>query len=201
MIELIYLLFLGFIIGLSGAILPGPLLVYTLSESVKKGFKAGPLVIVGHMIVEIVLLVMIAFGVEKFINTPFFNQAVSVIGGAALVLMAVHLLRTRWAISTTPSKSYGTIMGGIIFTAFNPGFPIWWVTAGARMLLEGYKTAAVTGVAVIVFGHWLADMGYFTLVSTLVHYGKENWLADRHLNQIKNILAVSLLAIGVYFIL
>lgn len=202
MIELIYLLMLGFIIGLSGAMLPGPLLVYTLSESMKKGWWAGPLVIVGHMIVEVILLLLIALGVTSFINSAFFVDAVSWAGGIALVLMSLHLLKTKWSISQNqPTKNYGTIAGGFIFTAFNPGFPVWWVTAGARMLLEGYRILGLLGVAVIVVGHWLADLGYFTLISTIVHYGKQNLLNDKHINKIKNILAIILLAIGVYFIL
>lgn len=202
MLETIYLLLLGFIIGVSGAILPGPLLVYTLSESVKKGYKAGPQVIFGHMMVEIVILVLIALGVASFMNSKLFIDAVSLAGGIALLFMGVGILKTRWSIDAKqPPKAYGTIAGGIIFSAFNPGFPVWWATAGARMLLEGYRVAGPFGVAVIVVGHWLADLGYFTLVSTLVHKGRQNILSEKNINKIKNLLAIMLLAIGTYFIL
>lgn len=38
----------SFVIGLSGALMPGPLLTATISESSQRGFIAGPLMIIGH---------------------------------------------------------------------------------------------------------------------------------------------------------
>ena len=40
-------------IGLSGALMPGPMLSVTVAESYKKGFWAGPLLVVGHAIPEL----------------------------------------------------------------------------------------------------------------------------------------------------
>ena len=42
----------SFVIAFSGAIMPGPLLTITIGESVKRGARAGPLIIVGHAILE-----------------------------------------------------------------------------------------------------------------------------------------------------
>ena len=36
----------SFVIALSGALMPGPVLTVTISESTKRGFWAGPLIIV-----------------------------------------------------------------------------------------------------------------------------------------------------------
>ena len=134
-------------------------------------------------------------------DSALFVDAVSLLGGLTLLLMAIHLFKSRWNMDFEgQDKGYGTVFGGIIFTALNPGFPRWWVTAGARMLLEGYKIFGLLGVGVIVVGHWIADIGYFTLVSTLVHHGKQNLLNDKNINKIKNFLALVLFIIGVYFL-
>ena len=42
------LLGIGFVVGISGAMMPGPLLIYTIQESLKKGKWTGALVILGH---------------------------------------------------------------------------------------------------------------------------------------------------------
>jgi threonine/homoserine/homoserine lactone efflux protein len=40
-LEFIYLFFLGLVVGLSGAMIPGPLLIYTIAESMRKGALTG----------------------------------------------------------------------------------------------------------------------------------------------------------------
>ena len=42
----------SFIVALSGALMPGPLLTVTVGEAARRGFWAGPLIIVGHALLE-----------------------------------------------------------------------------------------------------------------------------------------------------
>ncbi|MFH1403804.1 MAG: LysE family transporter [Candidatus Altiarchaeota archaeon] len=201
MTPLLYLLSIGFIIGLSGAMLPGPLLVYTISESMKKGVKTGPLVILGHMIVEVFLIALIALGLSSIMTSTLFVRMVGVVGGFALVVMGSSLYVSNWSLKDVKSSGKGNIvLGGMFFSAFNPGFPVWWATAGLVMLIKGFELSGYTGVAVIVVGHWLADLGYFTLIAGLVHHGRESLLSSRWVNHFKNILSLILGVIGLYFI-
>jgi hypothetical protein len=54
--ELLTIFFSSFIIAFSGAMMPGPLLTATISESSKRGFLAGPMLIAGPF-----------FSVKKFL--------------------------------------------------------------------------------------------------------------------------------------
>ena len=40
----------AFVVALSGAMAPGRVLTITISETLKRGFKAGPLIVLGHAI-------------------------------------------------------------------------------------------------------------------------------------------------------
>ena len=52
--------FKSFLIGFSGAMVPGTMLGVTIDGSLKKGWKAGPLIVLGHGILEILLIIVIA---------------------------------------------------------------------------------------------------------------------------------------------
>ena len=64
------LLFSGsFITGLSGAMAPGPLLTITIAYSIKRGFKTGPLIVIGHGILEFLLLLFLIYGPIKILHS------------------------------------------------------------------------------------------------------------------------------------
>jgi len=61
--------FSSFVVALSGALVPGPLFSITVAESARRGAVAGPLIIIGHGILEVSLIVLLVLGI-----TPFFSS-------------------------------------------------------------------------------------------------------------------------------
>ena len=196
------LLGIGFVVGISGAIMPGPLLVYTIQESLKKGKWVGALVILGHAIVEVFIFLLLALGLLSFFSAPEFTKAVSIIGGAALILMAFDSIKdlSSKVDIKLKNKSYGLVMGGVIFTAFNPGFPIWWLTAGTRLLMEGYAQMGLTGMIIVLIGHWGADLGWFLFVSYTASKGSKLLFEKGWYKGVRIFLAGMLAVIGAYFL-
>ena len=84
---------IGFIMGLTGAMAPGPLLTVTISESARRGGIVGPLVVLGHGILEAVLLVLIVFGVGSLLNNRLLFGFISFGGGLVLLYMAIDIIR------------------------------------------------------------------------------------------------------------
>jgi threonine/homoserine/homoserine lactone efflux protein len=196
------LLSIGFFVGISGAIMPGPLLIYTIQESLKKGKWVGALVILGHAIVEVFIFLLLALGLLSFVSAPEFTKAASIIGGAALIVMAfdsVKELNSKVSLQIK-KKPYGLVMGGIIFSAFNPGFPIWWLTAGTRLLMEGYAQMGLLGMIIVLIGHWGADLGWFLFVSFTASKGSRFLFEKGWYKGVRISLAALLLLIGVYFL-
>lgn len=56
-----YIFIVSFTIALSGAMMPGPLLTAVISESMKHGRKTGPLIILGHAILEVIMVTILLF--------------------------------------------------------------------------------------------------------------------------------------------
>lgn len=198
------LFWVGFSIGLSGALIPGPLLAYTIDESLRRGRWTGFMVIAGHVVVEIIVVLLFVYGLLDLLDNPLIFSSVSVLGGLFILYTAYELLReaNRGAheISLKKKLAYPTIVGGILFTCLNPAFPLWWVTVGSRMLLEGLRQAGMAGVWTIVAGHWLADVGWYVFVGVTTHSKKETLLAKDWIRTLKGVLAVFLAGIGAYFL-
>lgn len=200
---MLFLLGLGFIVGLSGAMIPGPLLIYTINESLHRGKWTGVMVIIGHAIVEVLVFLLLMFGLMELISSGIFLKAISIIGGLALILMALQSIkniRSEVKIQATKMK-YGVVIGGIIFTALNPSFPIWWATAGTRLLLEGLQVMGFIGMMLVFLGHLGADFGWFLLVSMTTSKSssflfEKGWYAN-----VRVFLSLMLFAIGLYFFL
>ena len=72
-LEIFRALLLGFTIGLTGALVPGPMLFATIELSLKKGWLAGPEVVFGHILVELVLSILILFGVASLSEVERFQ--------------------------------------------------------------------------------------------------------------------------------
>lgn len=195
------LLGIGFIVGISGAVMPGPLLIYTIQESLKKGKWTGALVILGHAIVEVFIFILLALGMLSFVSTTEFTKAVSILGGAALIVMSFDSLKglNSKVDIKIKKRSYGLVMGGIIFTSFNPGFPVWWLTAGTGLLMEGYSQMGIPGMMIVLIGHWGADLGWFLFVSMSSSKGSRYLFEKGWYKGVRVSLAALLAVIGTYF--
>ena len=84
----------SFVIALSGALMPGPLLTITLSESARRGFIAGPLIVCGHGILELILVLLLLLGLAPILNNDYVIGSVGLVGAVVLIWMAVGMIRT-----------------------------------------------------------------------------------------------------------
>jgi len=193
---------LGFAIGLSGALIPGPLLVYSISLALKRGTAAGVMPVWGHFFVEILVIVLILSGGGVLLQTPVAAKYIPWIGGGALIIMGLLVFRKSFSLTVpTQQRSSGhryAMVGGVVFTAFNPSFPVWWASVGTPVVLKIYL-GGLLGVALFMVGHWAADFGWYALVSYGVSRGK-SVLTDRAYRLLIRVLGLILVGFGVFFI-
>ena len=198
----ISLLIIGFIVGLSGAMLPGPMLIYTISKVIQGSLISGIKIVFGHMLVEVVAIILILLGLKEIIGLRIISNLLSLIGGLALIMMGLYTVSKATHMKLPEESrvnfSSGLITGGIFFTAFNPTFPTWWVTIGASLLSKALLSGII-GVVILVAGHWLADLAWFGSVSFAVCKGR-SLLNDIRYKLLLRILGFGLMGLGSYFI-
>ncbi|WP_342304374.1 LysE family transporter [Methanolobus sp. ZRKC5] len=174
MLELLEMLTIGFVVGMTGALVPGPMLFATIDTSLKKGWKAGPEIFIGHAILEFLVCILIIYGITAVSDNTII--AISIIGGATLVVFGILTMRNAKGAASSMHE-HGTtnsnpVLAGIITSASNPYFWLWWLAAGSALVLRGLEISLLAA-AMFVIGHWFADLGYFTVVSTSFSKGKK----------------------------
>ena len=159
---------LSLLLSLSGALMPGPLLTYTIARTLRTkrgGWLTGARVIAGHAALEGGLVCGLALGVVEFLRAPLTVKIIGVAGAALLAYMGIGLLRET--IRLPP------VLAGTLVSMGNPYWWIWWVTIGAAFLLRFDITLARWQALLAFFlGHELGDLGWFSTVSIALHFGR-----------------------------
>ena len=103
MIELTEALILGFTVGISVALIPGPMMFATVGAALKNGWRVGPSVFIGHALVELAIFVLILIGASSFIekmNISFLAK----IGGLIMLLFGLVMIKSAKGVSTTDTS-------------------------------------------------------------------------------------------------
>jgi threonine/homoserine/homoserine lactone efflux protein len=197
----------AFIIGLSGAMMPGPLLTYNINATLRRGFIAGPLLIVGHSLLELALIILIILGFNKYLADPVFTGVLGITGGGVLLWMSYGMISSAVkkevsmedSFKNSRKKQKRLILPGALLSISNPYWVLWWATIGLTYLTKSYKFG-ITGIAVFYLGHILSDFSWYTFVSWVVTMGKKI-MNDRVYRVLIIVFGLLLLYFAGFFIL
>jgi len=195
------LFILSFVIALSGALAPGPLLTAVIYESTKQGFKSGPLIILGHALIEIIMVTLIVLGLTRFINNPLVIKIISFMGSFILLYFGINML-TNLSSAALESKNSNKkpsnlALTGIMMSIANPYWTIWWLTIGLGLVL-GAQKLGILGIIIFFLGHISADLGWYSTVSWAISKKKEI-LSIKVYKGIISLCAYALICFGIYF--
>ncbi|MCX6997205.1 MAG: LysE family transporter [Kiritimatiellaeota bacterium] len=204
--NLLFLFWSAFVIGLSGAMAPGPVLTATISEVLKRGFRAGPLIVLGHALLELALLGAVIAGLSVWITRPAVLGALGVGGGLLLAVLGVHMMATSkkmaWAALNTRAEARAAIRGpvltGILTSLSTPLWALWWATIGLNYAALALKQG-LPGLTAFYSGHILADLAWYSLVALAVASGRR--ICPPHVYRILFLLCgLALTGLGGYFL-
>jgi threonine/homoserine/homoserine lactone efflux protein len=152
-------------ISLSGVLAPGPVTTQSIVMGAKNRF-AGSLIAVGHGIVELPLIILITFGAAGIFEHKAARIAIGLAGGAMLLFMAYGIYKSAKAADEKASKIVAgrPILAGIILSAGNPYFLVWWATVGLALALQA-KGLGIWAFAAFAVVHWLCDLIWYQTLS------------------------------------
>ena len=197
-VEFFTLLSLGLLVGFSGAIIPGPLLAFTVFDTSRKKKITGPKIILGHAVWESIIILIILLGFGGLITQ--YMKVIYVLGGIALAVIGASMIRSKGKeINMEKSRVNSSFAGGVFYTAFNPTQPVWWATGGLALLLTGLEMMSAVGVVVVTAGHWLSDLVYYSFVSFAVKRNERHIVP--HQKIVAMVLGAFMILLGGYFLI
>lgn len=197
--ELPLIFLTAFVVGFSGAMMPGPLLVVTVGETARRGWSAGPRLVSGHALLELVLVVLLVGGLRSFLTQPVLAAGIGLVGGLALAGMGYTMFRSayRGEVSLESLKvaegagvasdgrsgaqpdvglpsgrsSLAPALAGALASLSNPYWLLWWATVGAGYVVVALEKGG-PGVASFYLGHISSDFLWYSLVALGVAAGR-----------------------------
>lgn len=161
-------------VAFSGAMMPGPLLTYTIRQSLNTGPHSGFIIIAGHAILEIILIALIFLGFDIILQSNSAQITIGIIGGILLIYMGFDMIfnslknKLKIELEYDKSSTSSMLLSGILISAANPYFLLWWAIIGLGFLIQAYKALGIIGVFTFYVGHILADFIWYSLISLVV---------------------------------
>jgi threonine/homoserine/homoserine lactone efflux protein len=160
----------------SGALAPGPLFFANLSQGARSGAKSGLVLSLAHTLVEFTFVVLLALGLLTLAHDLAVKRTIGVLGGTVLIVFGVLQIRGSLAPKPEEPKEAKAAFGrlfllGLALTGLNPFFIVWWLTAGAQLIIISLEFASFTGVALMYVCHVWMDYVWLTATSHLAKVG------------------------------
>ena len=174
----------SFLVALTGALSPGPLLTFTIYKSLKqkRGYLAAIYILLGHATIEFALIIALLAGASLIFQNIIFLTLVGFIGGMFLVIYGIFAIRgvlktdfeTNFTLEENIVKGYkgNSYVGGILVSLSNPFWTFWWAVVGLSLMVSFDITLSMPIEMLLFFiGHELGDIVWYLPLSLFVYYG------------------------------
>ena len=178
--------------------MPGPLFAVTIQKASKSKIS-GALIALGHGIVEIPLIFVIFFLLNKFEIPAVFQVLVGLIGGTFMGFMGVHTFHNRHKQQITAvSPKLDSVLAGVYTSIGNAGFILWWLTIGTTLILNA-KIFGLLGFSVFAGVHWLTDFVWYAVTAFAIFKSQKFW--NEHVKTVITLFSATVfIGFGLYFI-
>ncbi len=200
----------SFLVALTGALSPGPLLTFTIYKSLKqkRGYLAAIYILLGHATIEFTLIIALLAGASLIFQNIIFLTLVGFIGGMFLVIYGVFAIRgvlktdfeTNFTLEENIVKGYkgNSYVGGILVSLSNPFWTFWWAVIGLSLMVS-FDITLLMPIEMLLFfiGHELGDIVWYLPLSIFVYYGGKS-LNPKIYKYVLIVCGVFMIVLGIF---
>lgn len=194
---------LAFIVALTGAMSPGPLLALVVGQVLARGPAAVLFLLAGHACLEAALVIGLARGLGRPLRSPAVRAVLGIVGGAVLLWMGWTIIASADGASLAGARGrlmpwWALFLAGAGASLSNPYFTGWWATVGTgQMATMGLRSRRDFGL--FLAGHELGDFAWYLLVAAALTTGRR-WLTDGVYQRLLWAAGGVVLALGAWFV-
>ena len=146
---------------------PGPLFAANISYGLRGGINAGLKIALGHTIVELPLVILLGIGALSLESFPEFRTIITVLGAITLfgfaILQIIKIYKEKKEFLKKPMQ--GPLITGIVLSALNPFFLMWWLTIGFKLISDAMEAWSLIGILVMFGLHIWLDFAWLGAIS------------------------------------
>ena len=187
-------------ISVSGVMSPGPLFAANIAYGTRAGWKTGIKMACGHTIIELPLVILLGIGAISFTAFPQFRTYISTLGAISLFVFAgLQIKTTLGNTNSTSLPKHGPFFIGILLSALNPFFLIWWITIGFKLISDALLLYSFVGIGIMFGFHIWMDYAWLGTVGFLSSRGKKI-LTAKNYKIFMTVLSGALVYFGIIFL-
>ena len=154
--------------------MPGPMFAVTLAKSYKSPL-AGTRISLGHAVIEVPLILLIYFGFAPFFQNTIVQLVLGIVGGGMIIWLGISMFRARaQVVRGGKDLPYSAFTAGILTSALNPFFLLWWATVGSLLVMR-FLEFGIMGLAIFIVVHWLCDLVWLSFISVMIYKTHSLW--------------------------
>jgi threonine/homoserine/homoserine lactone efflux protein len=198
-VSLLLFLIQVVIISCSGVMAPGPVTAAAIAMGARSCY-AGLALALGHAIIEFPLMILIILGLSRIFESAKTQIVIGLAGGAFLLIMAIQMLVSSRKANEPETKHTKTkpVLTGLILSAGNPYFLLWWATVGLTLATTASRLG-IWAFALFAIVHWLCDCLWLQALSFASFKGTK-LLGQKSQRIVLMICSVALFFFGLFFI-
>lgn len=165
-------------IGIATELIPGPLTILVIVESLKKGWRAGAATAIAPIIVDALVMIPLVLFLQTFINSSAARIAFGFAGAAFLVYLGIDMLIAAGRPRQTDDAPVQAVAPAVSFRkAFvahllSPVAYSFWGTAGIFMINRATREGGVFAVLAFLAGLWVAILSVAAIFIAVASRGR-----------------------------
>ena len=199
---------LAFAIGFSVASIPGPTIILVATETLRKGAKSGLATMAAPILLDAVIMLPLGLVLQSSIFSGKGALFLGFVGAAFLVWLGTQSIQAgakgrrdkglkgsremELTLNPLNPSSLNPFFKGVLTHLTSPYPYLYWGTAGATFVRQGFQSGGVWAAAVFPLGFWLGA-GVFTLIVIYLVARTKRLLPPRlepHLHRLSGVLLI-----------
>ncbi len=164
-LEVISYAVAGFGLGLATAVVPGPIFVLLIVETLKYGWRAGAAVAAGPVLIDAFVMLPLALLLQGLLTSKPLQVGFAVAGMVFLIYLGGNMIMTarragdledmRGVVAVSPALSFKRALTAQLLSPMAYAF---WATVGAVLVRKAFENGGMISAIVFPVCFWLGTL-------------------------------------------